>query len=90
MGGEAIHAFQLDDQNVFDHHIRLEFGDDMTLVGYRVGSLGGRCYASKSEFPHERTLVHLFQKAGAKGVRNFERRSNDGFGKFTSTPIRRS
>jgi hypothetical protein len=47
-GGEAIHAFQLDDENVFDYQVRLEFTDKLALVDNWIGELGHCCDASKS------------------------------------------
>jgi len=48
---EAIHTFQLDDQNVCDHQVRLEFADDPALVGHPIGGLSS-CDTSKSQLVH--------------------------------------
>ncbi len=78
-GAEAIHAFKLDDQNAFNDQIRLEFADELTLVGDGIRDLGDCGDTSKGQLVHEGTLVQLFQKAGTQGIGDFIGRSNDGF-----------
>ena len=45
--GETIHAFQFDDENVFNYQVGLVFADDLPLIGYGVNGLGDDCDASK-------------------------------------------
>ena len=79
-GRETIHAFQLDDENVFNYQVRVEFPYEPPLVNNRIGDLGDRRDAPKSQLVHQGPLVQLFQKSRTQGVRDFKRRSNDSFG----------
>jgi len=44
---ETVHAFQLDDENIFDYQVGLVFADELTFVDYGVNGLGDDCYAPK-------------------------------------------
>jgi hypothetical protein len=79
-GGEAIHAFQLDDQNVFNYQVRVKFPNELPLVSNRIRDLCDRRDPSKSQLVHQCPLVQLFQKARAQGIGDFKSRSNNGFG----------
>ena len=41
-GREAIDAFQLDDQHIFNYRVRVEFSNEPPLVSNGIGDLGDR------------------------------------------------
>ena len=70
--GEALHAFQFDNEHVFDQDIGIVFSNIMTLIADGKRRLRGGPDATKPEFSQQGTLVDLFPESGAQEVGNLD------------------
>lgn len=66
--GEALHAFQFDNEHAFDEDIGIVFSNVLALIVNGERRLRSSLDATKREFPKQATLVHLFEESGAQGI----------------------
>lgn len=72
VGGEAVGAFEFDEEFVFDEDVGDEGSEVVAFVGDFEFGLGDGLDASDFEFFEEGSFVDFFEEAGAEGVGYFE------------------
>ena len=79
LGGEAVGAFELDEEDVFDEKVGEIVADVVTFVDDGQRGLGGGADAAEGEFLQQGSLVDLFEETGAEGIGHFECGAEDAF-----------
>jgi hypothetical protein len=78
--GQAMGAFELDEEAIIHHQVGYVFADGLTFVSHAVGDLRRSGYASKRELLDESALVDLFEKTGAEDIRDLIGGTDYSFG----------
>ena len=66
--GEALHALQFDNEQVFDQDVGIVFSNILALITDDKRCLSGSPDATKPEFSKQGTLVHLFEESCPQGI----------------------
>ena len=64
--GQAFHAFQFDNEHVFDEYVAVVFSNILAFIADGKRCLCGSPDAPQAEFPKQGALVYLFEESRTK------------------------